>query len=94
MAMIGANFGFNPRMVSLQKNVNVQAGGNTTEKNDEAKSCGLEVSEHDFNMNYENYKGRWIYYVQPNGVAHAKYINRRGEVTKVCFCSPEKAKNL
>ena len=94
MAMIGNNFGFNQRMVSMQSSITLQAGGTNTEKNDEAKPCGIELSEHEFNMNYENYKGCWIYYVQPNGIAHAKYINKRGDVSKVCFCSPEKAARL
>ena len=45
-------------------------------------------------MNYDKYKGCWIYYVQPNGVAHAKFINKWGVASEVKFCSPEKADKL
>lgn len=81
----------NPGSTTQVKNVNTG-----TEEPAETPTLvsGTRVSEEDFNMNYDKYKGRWIYYVQPNGVAHAKFINKWGVASDVKFCSPEKADKL
>ena len=99
MAIQSNNFGFNAyQMMNFKSNSTANIANSKVNQNvqPEPKPAAREVSDVDFRLNYDKqeYRGKWIYYVQPNGVAHAIYVNKKGRVTKVFFGSPEDARRL
>ena len=101
MAILGNNF--NKTNFFMMRNSYQNTGSsnatngtnNTPSVNNEQEveqKAAVRVTEEDFNMNYDNYEG-WIYYVQNNGIAHAKRI-KKGRCVEVRFCPPEQAEKL
>ena len=88
-------YAFNRQVLDLKTGSVSKAEASVADLNQNVtvESSAVKLSEEEFNMNWDQYTG-WIYYIQENGVAHAKYINKKGVCTKIMFCSPDRAEQL